>query len=949
MQKNISQIITFLLLFFLFGRLPFTELRAQEANQKKFLLELNDKIPIDNSIATGKLANGLTYYIKENHKPEKRAELRLAVKVGSIVEDDDQQGLAHFSEHMAFNGTKNFRKQALIDYLESIGMKFGPEVNAYTSFDQTVYMIQVPTDSLERLQKAFQILEDWAHNVSYENEEIDKERGVIIEEWRLGRGANERMFKKQLPILFKDSKYAERYVIGKKEILESFKYETIKRFFRDWYRPELMAVVAVGDFDKTKIEVLIKEHFSKLTDAQNPRERINFPIPPQKETLYAIASDKEAPMSSVTIYNKFKAEAEINVEDFRTATVATLFGQMLSQRLNELTQKPDAPFAFGGAGKGRFLGDLEVFTLNGYAVKDNKMEQCLDVLLTEYERVKRFGFTQTELDRAKESRLRSTEKWFLEKDKADSREYAEEYLRNFLQDEIIPGREYEYEFHKKYLPTISLEEVNALSSSLMTGADRVITINMPEKEGLKILTEKDLQVVVDAVRKKELTAYEDKVSDKPLVEIEPKPSPVVSEKEIKEINVTEWILANGVKVVLKPTDFKNDEIIFMAISPGGSSLVSDKDYVSASNAGSIIAQSGLGSYNFIQLKKYMAGKIASVNPFIGELSEGMQGSCSPKDLETMLQMLYLNFSSPRKDSTGYLAFKAQLQAYFANQKASPEKAFQDTLQVTLNNYNARRRPMNSEILNEIDFDKAYKIYSDRFADASDFTFFFVGSFDKDKIKPLIEKYVGSLPSINRKETWKDVGINYPSGIVEKNVFKGIEPKSYVQLVFTGPFIWTPTNRWEFESMRNVLDIKLREVIREEKGGTYGVRVMAGPEFRPKERYTFNIWFGCNPERVDELTKTVFLQLDSLKSFSPRDIYISKVREIQKRTNETNLKENRYWLNSLYSSYWYNEDPLLILEKDKLADSLNPEIIQKRAKETFGENYLKVVLYPEKKQ
>ncbi|MCX6170895.1 MAG: insulinase family protein [Ignavibacteriales bacterium] len=948
MKQKIIQVSVLLLLSFLFGSLSFTDLKAQEANQKILPLELTDKIPLDGTITIGKLDNGLTYYIQKNKKPEKRAELRLAVKVGSVVEDDDQQGLAHFSEHMAFNGTKNFKKQALIDYLESIGMKFGPEVNAYTSFDQTVYMIQVPTDSIHVMQKAFQILEDWAHNVSYENEEIDKERGVIIEEWRLGRGASERMFKKQLPVLFKDSKYAERYVIGKKEILESFDYGTIKRFYKDWYRPELMAVVAVGDFDKSKIEALIKEHFSKLVDPKDPRERINFPIPAQKGTLFAIAADKEAPMSSVTIYSKSKAEPDIYVKDFRTSTVEGLFSGMLSQRLNELTQKPDAPFAYAGAGKGRFLGDQNVFNLIGYAVKDNKMGQCLDVLLTEYERAKRFGFTQSELERTKESRLRSSEKWFLEKDKADSREYAEEYLRNFLQDEIIPGREYEYLFYKKYLPTITLAEVNAIAPSLMTGDNRVITINMPEKEGLQIPTEQDLKAVIDAVPMKEITAYEDKVSNQPLVEKEPKASPVVDEKYLKEIDVTEWTLANGAKVVLKPTDFKNDEIMFMAASPGGSSLVHNADYVSASQAGNIIRQSGAGSFNYIQLQKYLTGKIVSVFPFVGDLSEGINGTCSPKDLETAFQLIYLNFTSPRKDSAGYLAYKAQMQNYLANQKASPEKAFQDTIQVTLNDYNIRRRPMNSELLNEIDFDKAYQIYKDRFADASDFTFYFVGKFDKEKIKPLIEKYIGSLPSIKRNETWKDIGINYPQGVVEKNVYKGIEPKSFVQLIFTGPFNWTPQNRWEYESMRNVLDIKLREVIREEKGGTYGVAVYGSPEKNPKERYTFNIWFGCNPERVDELTKTVFVQLDSLKNYNIGDLYLTKVKEIQKRTNETNLKENRYWLSSLYSSYWYNEDPLLILEKDKLTETLDKSIIQKRAKETFGDNYIKVVLYPEKK-
>jgi zinc protease len=907
-----------------------------------------DKIPVDEQITIGKLPNGLTYYIRENHKPEKRAELRLAVRVGSVHEDDDQLGLAHFSEHMAFNGTKNFHKQALINYLESIGMKFGPEVNAYTSFDRTVYMIQVPTDSIHIIQKAFQILEDWGHNVSFDNDEIDKEREVIIEEWRLGRGANERMFKKQLPFLFKDSKYADRYVIGEKKILESFPYETIKRFYKDWYRPELMTVVAVGDFDKKKIEELIKEHFSKLTNPDNPRPYVRYPIPGHKETLYAIASDKEAPYSSVTVYNKFQAEPEVTVNDYRKNTVERLFSNMLSQRLNELTQQPNAPFAYGGGGKGRFIGDAEVFTLQAFGVKENRMADCLDVLLTEYEKVNRFGFTATEMERAKTSILRSYEKAASEKDKTESRSFADEFLRNFLQDEIIPGIQYEYDFHKKYLPTITLNEVNALAKTLMTTSNRVITVSMPEKEGLHVPAETELQTVVDAVQKKELKPYEDKVSTKPLVEKEPKPSHVTNEKYVKEIDVTEWTLANGVKVVLKPTDFKNDEIMMYAFSPGGSSLVDDKDYQSVTYASGIIGMSGIGGYNNIELQKYLTGKIVRVSPWIGELTEGLNGSCSPKDLETMMQLTYLYFTLPRKDSTGYLAYKTQMNAMYENQKASPERAFQDSLYVTLYKHHPRRQPVSTETINKADLQKSFEFYRNRFADASDFTFFIVGTFKKDELKPLIEKYLGGLPSIKRNEIWRDVNVQYAQG-VEKTVYKGIEPKSYVQIVYNGQFNYTPGNRWEMESMRDVMNIKLREVIREEKGGTYGVSVNVGTEHYPMQKYTVMIWFGCNPDRVEELTKTVYEQIDSLKNFGPKDIYITKVKETQKRTNETSLKENRYWMTSLYSYYFNGEDPTMILGKDAMADKLTPAIVQKRAKETFGDkNFIRVVLYPEKK-
>ena len=916
--------------------------------QQKYPMNPGDIIPVDSQITIGKLPNGLTYYIRENHKPEKRAELRLAVRVGSVQEDDDQLGLAHLCEHMAFDGTKNFPKKELTNYLESIGMKFGPDLNAYTSFDRTVYMIQVPTDSMQIIQKAFQILEDWGHNVSYDNDAIDKERKVVVEEWRLGRGSNERMYKKQVPILLKDSRYAEREVIGEKKIIDSCSYETLKRYYQDWYRPELMAVVAVGDFDKKKIEELIKEHFSKLTNPANPRPYIKYPLPGHKETLYAIATDKEAPYSSITIYNKSHAEPDKTVSDFRKDAVTELFSEMLNERFNELTQKPDALFASGGGGKGRFIGDADSFTLQAFGVKDNRMAECLDMLLTEYEKVKRFGFTVTELERAKSSTLRYYEKAANEKDKTESRTLTDELLRNFLQDEPIPGINYEYAFQKKYLPTITLDEINALTKTLMTNSNRVIAVNMPEKEGLHVPTETELRAVIDAVGKKELKSYEDKVAAKPLLEKEPTPSPVTDEKYIKEIDVTEWTLANGVKVVIKPTAFKNDEIIMSAYSPGGSSLADDKEYQAIEFATSIMLKCGVGTYSNIDLQKYLSGKIVAVYPFISEIYEGFSGSCSPQDLETMMQLTYLYFTSPREDSTGYLSFKSQMNAVLENQKASPEKAFQDSLMVTLYKHHPRRQPITTEEINNADLKKSFEFYKNRFADASEFTFFIVGNINKDTLKPLVEKYLGSLPSIKRNEKWKDINDQFAQGI-EKNVYKGIEPKSLVEIVYSGQFNFTHENRWEMRSMSDVMNIKMREVLREEKGGVYGVHINASTIHYPSQRYEVMISFGCNPDSVEELTKAVFEQIDSLKHYGPRDVYISKVKENQKRSNETNLKENRYWLNALFQSYFNEEDPTLIINNDVMADKLTPAIVQNRAKETFGDkNFIRVVLYPEKK-
>ena len=457
-----------------------------------------------------------------------------------------------------------------------------------------------------------------------------------------------------------------------------------------------------------------------------------------------------------------------------------------------------------------------------------------------------------------------------------------------------------------------------------------------------------MRAVVDAVGKKELKSYEDKVATKPLLEKEPTPSPVTNEKYIKDIDVTEWTLANGVKVVVKPTIFKNDEIIMSAYSPGGSSLADNKDYQAIAFASSIMLKCGVGTYSNIDLQKYLSGKIVGVYPYISELYEGFSGSCSPADLETMLQLTYLYFTSPRKDSTGYLSFKSQMNSLLENQKASPERTFQDSLIVTLYNHHPRRLPVTTDAINNADLQKSFEFYKNRFADAGEFIFFIVGNIRKEELKPLVEKYLGGLPSIKRNEKWKDINAQIAQGI-EKNVYKGIEPKSLVEIVYSGQINFTPENQWEMRSMSDVMNIKMEEILREEKGGVYGVHINASTIHYPVQRYEVTISFGCNPDSVEELTKAVFAQIDSLKHYGPKDVYIAKVKENQKRSNETNLKVNRYWLNALFQSYFNGEDPVLILNNDAMTDKLTSAIVQKRAKETFGDkNFIKVVLYPEKK-
>jgi len=929
--------------------LPAVGQDSAEPVKTGFSTDLDYVIHRDPDITYGRLDNGLTYYIKTNQKPEKRVELRLAVNAGSVLEDDNQQGLAHFNEHMAFNGTKNFEKQELVDYLESIGMRFGPDLNAYTSFDETVYMLQVPTDSAELVETAFQVLEDWAHQVSFEDEEIDKERGVIVEEWRLYRGAGARIRDKQFPILLKGSKYAERMPIGKPEVIENCSYETLRKFYRDWYRPDLIAVTAVGDFDREWMESLIKKYFSRLPKVENPREREIFPVPDHKETLFAIATDKEATRTNVSVNYKHPLKISRTVADYRDDMIVNLYNNMLNQRLYELTVQPDPPFLYGNSRKGSFLRSKDMYTLSA-SVEDNGVERGLQTLLVEAERVKRFGFTASELERQKKETLRWIEQLYNERDKTRSRNLAGEYVRNFLSSEPIPGIAYEYELYLRYLPDITLEEVNKLAGELITEENRVVSVSGPEKPEVTMPTEEQLTAVFAAVEQTEITPYEEVVSDEPLVKTVPEAGEIVAEYHIDELGITHWLLANGVEVILKPTDFKNDEILMTAFSPGGNSLVSDSDYIPAVTAANVIQEGGLADFNQIELEKKMAGKMVSVSPGISGLSEDMRGRSAPDDFETMLQLIYLYFTAPRKDSTTFLAYRDRMKAYIENRNANPEAVFYDTLQIILSQDHPRSKPWSLELLDKIDLDRSFEIYKERYADASDFTFIFVGNIDIDKIKPMIKTYLGGLPSLRREESWRDVGVRPPEGVVTKEVYKGMEPKSRVYLVFPGEFDWSRQSRYELSAMTSAFSIKLREVIREDLSGTYGIGVSARYYYAPAHAYRIDISFGCDPERVDELTGVIMTQIDSLKTFGLEETYIEKVKEMQRRERETNLKENNFWLQSLSRVYEQHEDPMNLLDFENQVNGLTVEKVRRAAGKYFDTgNYIEVVLYPEDKK
>ncbi len=908
------------------------------------------KLTVTPDVKIGKLSNGLTYYIRKNEEPKDRAELRLVVKAGSVLETEQQAGLAHFIEHMAFNGTKNFEKQELVDFLEKSGVNFGADINAYTSFDETVYQLQLPTDSPLVFKKGFQILEDWAHNVSFDTAEIDKERGVVIEEWRSGQGAGERIRSKTFPVLLKGSQYAIRIPIGTKANLDTFKYATLKQFYKDWYRPDLEAVFVVGDVDVNQVEQMIKQHFASIPKTVNPKPRIKYGIPAQNATQTVIVTDPEQRYNVVSIYYKQPAipEAQTDLE-YRESIVRSLFNSMISSRLQEISQKPDAPFLGANTSYGKLIGlysDKDALTIAAAAKNGAGILTATEALLQENERVRQYGFTQGELDRAKAATLSGMENIYNERNKQESSTLVEELIRNFIYKEPVPGIEKEYAMYKQYLPGITLKEVNDLIGRWIKPTDRAIIVTAPEAEKDKLPTEAQMLALISKKQGKTM-AYEDKVLKGDLLVRKPVAGKIVDEKKIDSIGVTELSLSNGAKVVLKPTNFKNNQVLISAISRGGSSLYNDTDYLSASNATTVTLYGGVGNYDAVSLQKELAARQVSISPFIGQYSEGISGSSTPKDLQTAFQLIYGYFTEPRKDSTMFQVLKQQLVASLANKGKDPSSVFSDSVSYIMGNYNIRRQPLTLDRVDEIKLDKAYSVYRDRFSDAGDFIFTFVGNFDVDSLKPYIETYIASLPARGRKENWKDVGIRFPKGVINKVIKKGRESKSTVRITFTGTTEYSDLEATQLDQLAKVLEIRLREILREDQGGVYSVGVGANINREPVNTYSVTLSFGCAPENVDKLTGLAMEEIKNMKANGGAQTNIDKVIAEDTRGMQISVKENNYWLYNLQDKYYYNEDPKNLLQDAAMVKKLTVARTKEMANKYFNtENMIKIVLMPE---
>jgi zinc protease len=910
-------------------------------------LQLDAPIPVGPQVKVGQLPNGLTYYIQRNARPERKLELRLVVKAGSILEDEDQRGLAHFVEHMAFNGSTHFRKHELVSYLQSIGVGFGADLNAYTSFDETVYILPIPTDKPQNVTKAFQVLEDWAHGVSFETQAIDKERGIVLEELRLGKGASDRMGKQIYPRIFNGSKYAERLPIGQEEVLRNFKPETLRRFYRDWYRPDLMAVVVVGDVDPARAEQLVKKHFSRLKNPANPRPREYAAIPARTSTEALVVTDPEASGNAVLIRYPVQPVREAGtVGAYREDLVQGLFGAMLSQRLAELAQLPDAPYLGASSSLGKLTPRYHSYNASA-ALGPRGAAPAIAALVQENERARQHGFGAQELERAKKNLMRSYEQAWNERAKSDSGTYAAEYIRNFLQDEAIPGIDTEYKYVQELVPGITLEEMNAYARRtiplesgklvLYTGVGRP---DAPSGEQL-------LAAVAEAARTP-VAPRDEKALAAGLMERPPQAGTIVAEAHDKALGLTNLTLSNGVKVILKPTDFRNDQVVLSAARFGGQSLFGERDILNARYSNAIVASMGTKDFSPLDLNKVLAGKAAGVTVGLGAYTDVIAGASGASDVETMLQLLWLKFAGVRRDEDLFRAYVDKQAEIARNQSTLPGRRFGDAVLTALYNGHPRApRTLQPEEFGKIDLDRSIDIFRQRFSSAKDLTFILAGSFDEKAIRPLLATYLGSLPTPDIPVQYRDVGLRPVTGVVKREVRSGTEPKSTISLNFTGPAQFSEAEQLRLAALVEVTNLRIIETLREKMAMIYGGGASGSLSKIPYGNYVIGINLPTGPENVDKVIAATFAEIARLQEHGPDAAELEKVKSNWIQNHRRSLRENGYWVANLQSALTEGTDPASILKVEQQVQALTAQDVQAAAKRYFDtSNYVQVVLNPE---
>ena len=898
------------------------------------------------------MPNGITYYLRHNAEPKGQASFYIIRNAGALLEEDNQDGLAHFLEHMAFQGTKNFPGKGIISTMERHGVAFGRDVNAYTTQNETVYNLSsVPTEDPTVLDTCLMILHDWSYYLTLSEEEIDAERGVISEEWRQRRNADFRMQAQMMPVVFKGSKYAERDVIGELDIIQNFKPETIRDFYHKWYRTDLEAVAIVGDFDVKDMEERVKKILSSVPAIENPAPRPFYEIPAHEEIRYCLATDPEATSSGISIImvkEGTPAAVKATHAYLKEGLIASFFNGMIKVRLAEIMQQANPPYMGGSIGYGGFVRGYESYSINATA-KPNEEAIALETILTENERAVRYGFLDSELERLKTNMLVSLESSYKEKDKTHNESYIGEMQANFLEQEPIIDVDYYYNYMKQLIPSITVEEINAQVKEWNDGKNMSIVITGPS-EGVTHLTEEECLAIMEKVKKADIAPYVDSASEASLISEDLKGGKIVETKQLPEFDAVEWTLDNGAKVVFRHADYEKDDVSLTSYSAGGTSLYGLDMLASANNAASFVGNFGLGDFDAITLGKMLTGKMANTGVSIGGLSESVSGSSTPQDVETMLQMVYLRFEKPRFDRDIFESIISRNKAMMPMMANQPQKIMQDSLQRIMSNYNERSMLFNEEYLNKISFEQIEQVYRDRIKDASDFTFFIVGNIDEETIKPLVEKYIGSIKDEEREETWKDNGVRGPKGLTERVIELDLQdPKATVITNFSKEMPYSMYNSICNSILQGVLDLRYTENIREKEGGTYGVGVSAGSSRIPYSEYSMTMQFDCDPARAEHLKTLIYAETEKLQKEAPTEEEMNKVISNMEKSREQSKNHNKYWMNAIYSYYVTGINTADPKNYEDILSKITAKDIQKFAQKLFkGADVIDVIFTPKAK-
>lgn len=899
----------------------------------------NQNLPFNPDVKHGKLSNGITYYVMHNEEPKNRASFYIVQNVGAILENDNQNGLAHFLEHMSFNGTVNFPQKGILKYLESYGVAFGRNINAYTNVDETVYNIsKVPVENKNLLDSTLLILHDWCNYLLLTDEEIDAERGVIREEWRTRHSGRMRVYLESNKYLFKGSKYAERDVIGSLDVINNFKYDVIRDFYHNYYRTDLQAIVVVGDINADTIVTKIKELFSPIPAVKNPKERKYFNVPDNKEPIVGIVTDPEVNNIRFNLYFKHKATpfSEKNTKYYYEGLLQMIYSKMINERYSELVQTGNPPFINAYAAYYNRVRLMDVYNIS-CTLKENNILNGIKAALIENERVLKYGFTKTELQRAKTNIISNLETLVKEKNKQNSDDLARELNYSYLTNEPVLNIKYEYTLVKKLLKTITIDDINKLPNKWNTKNNMVIVLSGPSKDSLNLPNKKQLLSIIKEVKQCDtIKAYTDNISDKPLIAEKLIPGVITKEKKLNNFNAVEWTLSNGAKVIIEKTDFKKDEINLKVFANGGSSMYPVKDLPSVSMLNRFIEAFGISSFNNTELKKTLTGKIVNITPYITNLEQGFNGNSSVNDFETLLQLLHLHFTHPRFDEDAFNALKERYTAYIANINSDINKAFKDTIALTVTNYNKRTLLFNPDFIKKIDFQTIKRVYNDLFTNASNYTFILNGNIDPEEAKNLIELYIGSINSNNKKTNWVNNNVNYPPNNISKKFSKDMKtPKTTIYINLHGDKIkYNAKNRIYMNVISELLDKKYTDIIREKEGGTYGVSVNAAITHYPKEEYKLTIYFDTNPEKADKLKDIIYQEIKKLYTESIDKIDLEEAKKNMLKVREENLRKNNYWINAIKHYYLHNE---IIVTKSSFEDIVN-KITDKEVM-NFAKKYL----------